>query len=126
MRRVRNVIASAVAVLAMTGMALASQSTAPHKASAKASTTKSTSLVAKGKLIKFDASSNALTVATSKGEQQFMLGPSARIHDGSKTVAPANLDALAGRDLSVKYTESNGHNTVESVSFSHAKTTKKS
>lgn len=126
MKRVRNAIASAVAVLAIGGVALASQGTAPHKASGKATAAKSTSLVATGKLVKFDASSNELTVSTSKGDEQFMLGPSARIHDGSKTVAPANLSGLAGRDLSVKYTEANGMKTVQSLTFSHGKQAKKS
>lgn len=125
MRTIRTAITSAVAVLAITGAALASQGTAPHKATGKSSTAKSTSLVAKGRLVKFDAASNELTVSTSKGEEQFTLGPSARIHDGSKSVAPANLGDLAGRELSVKYTESNGHKTVESLSFGHAKQTKK-
>jgi hypothetical protein len=54
-----------------------------------------------------------------------MLSPSARIHDGSKTVAPANLGGLAGRELSVKYTEANGQKTVQSLSFGHAKQAKK-
>lgn len=125
MRKVRDTLATAVAVLAMAGMALASQGTPPHKAAAKTSAAKSTSLVAKGKLIKFDASSNALTVSTSHGEEQFMLGPSARIHDGSKSVAAANLGTLTGKDVSIKYTEANGQKTVESVSVSHAKATKK-
>jgi hypothetical protein len=125
MRTIRNAIASAVAVLAITGVALANQGTAPHKATGKSSAAKTTSLIATGKLVKFDTASNELTVSTSKGEEQFMLSPSARIHDGSKTVAPANLGGLAGRELSVKYTEANGQKTVQSLSFGHAKQAKK-
>ena len=123
----------AVAALSLAGPALAAASnasppTVPSQAvaqpvntsSAKPAKSKSqqTTLVATGKIVQFDASDQALTISTSKGEQHFTLGPDARLHDSSHTISPDELGKLTGHKATVRYKESAGAKNVESVQVS--------
>ena len=106
MQRVIRPFAITIAALSLAGSAIAAQTKAPSSAAkaapatqqTSASTSKpaktkstSTSLVATGKIATFDAASQALTLTTSKGEQQFTVGPSARLQESSKTITAADL-----------------------------------
>ena len=86
MQRVIRPFAITLAALSLAGTAIAAQTKAPSSAAkaapatqqTSASTSKpaktkstSTSLVATGKISTFDAATQALTLTTSKGEQQF-------------------------------------------------------
>ena len=139
MQTVIRPLALAVAALSLAGSALAAssspsaklQSTAqPTSASDKPAKSKSqtpTTLVATGKIVQFDATGQALTLSTSKGEQHFTVGPSAHLQDSSHAITPDDLGKLAGHKATVRYKESAGEKTVESirVSSSAAKTSTK-
>ena len=77
--------------------------------------------------MQFDATGQALTIATSKGEQHFTVGPETRLHDSSHTISPDELGKMAGHKATVRYKESAGTKNVESiqVSSSTAKTSNK-
>ena len=76
---------------------------------------RATTLTASGKVVKFDAASNTLTVSTNQGEQQFMLNSTARITEGQKSVTASQLGTLTDRQVQVRYTESEGHKMASSV-----------
>ena len=78
--------------------------------------------------MQFDVTGQALTLATPKGEQQFMVGPAARLQNVWTIPAlPTDPDKLAGHKATVRYKESAGEKSVESirVSSSAAKTSTK-
>lgn len=122
----------AVAALSLAGPALAAQSKVAAPAAhsqamaqpVNASTTKpaktksQTTLVATGKIVQFDATGQALTISTSKGEQHFTLGPDARLRDSSHTITTDDLGKLTGHKATVRYKETAGTKNVESVQVS--------
>ena len=142
MQTVIRPLALAVAALSLAGSALAAQaqaptSKAPQPSSMQTSSASSakpakspaqaTTLVTTGKIVQFDATGQALTLSTAKGEQHFTVGPSARLRESSHTITPADLGKLAGHKATVRYKESAGEKSVESirVSSSGAKTSAK-
>jgi hypothetical protein len=123
----------AVAALSLAGPALAASSKAtspsmhaqaaaqPVNASAAApakSKAAKTTLVASGKIVRFDAAGQALTIQTSKGDQHFTLGPTARLRDSSHAISPDDLGKLTGHKATVRYKETAGAKNVESVQVS--------
>jgi hypothetical protein len=82
---------------------------------------KATSLVAKGTISAFDRSTNTLTITTSKGQEQFTLPATARIQEASRHLTVNDLDGLNGRTVNVRYRESGGQRTVQSVNVAAAK-----
>lgn len=125
-------VAIAVAALSIAGTALAAspavrstplQSTAAaqpvNATSTKPPKSKTpTTLVATGKIVQFDTAGQALTIATARGEQQFTLGPDARLRDSSHAISPDELGKLTGHKATVRYKESAGAKNVESVQVS--------
>lgn len=81
---------------------------------------RATTLLASGKIVKFDAGSRTLTVSTNQGEQQFMLNTTARITEGSKSIAASELGTLTDHPVQVRYTESDGHKMASSVQITAA------
>ena len=123
---------AASALAATSSPAAKPQSTTQPTSAAAAKPTKSksqtpTTLVATGKIVQFDPTGQALTLSTSKGEQHFTVGPSAHLQDSSRAITPDDLGKLAGHKATVRYKESAGEKSVESirVSASTAKTTTK-
>ncbi len=106
---------SALTVVALLGATvLAAQQKPAQRVSTK--TTAPTVLVATGKITAFDAATNTLTVATSHGDERFMLAsPWPRIQEGKKTLAVAKLADLSGHQAQVHYTESGGTRAVASI-----------
>ena len=143
MQTVIRPFAIAVAALSLAGSALAAQAQTPmpltrHQSSAQpvssaptkpanAKATATTTLVTTGKIVQFDLTGQALTLSTSKGEQHFTVGPTARLAESSHTITIADLGKLAGHKATVRYKESAGEKSVESirVSSSGAKTSSK-
>jgi hypothetical protein len=140
MQTVIRPLALAVAALSLAASALAASSSPPAKPQstaqptsasaakpAKAKSQTPTTLVATGKIVQFDATGQALTLATSKGEQHFTVGPSTHLQDSSHAITPDDLSKLAGHKATVRYKESAGEKSVESirVSSSAAKTSTK-
>ena len=111
MRMMFRTLATAAAVVAITGAVCAAQAKPAQKPAVKASKV----MTATGTVSKFDAATNTLTVTTSKGDEQFVLGSSAPlIADGKKIVA-SDLSTHAGNKVTVRYTESDGQKMAQSV-----------
>jgi hypothetical protein len=143
MQTVIRPLALAVAALSLAGSALAAQTKAPSPPTpqqssaqpanavstkpAKSKAPTATTLVATGKIVQFDATGQALTLSTSKGEQHFTVGPASRLRDSSHMITVADLGKLTGHKATVRYKESAGEKSVESirVSSSTAKTSTK-
>jgi hypothetical protein len=82
---------------------------------ALAQTQASTTLRVPGTIDKYEASTRTLFLSTSNGKVQFPLPPAARIRRGGQTIDAAQLEKLSGYRASVRYSESGGNKTVESV-----------
>jgi hypothetical protein len=75
----------------------------------------STTLRMRGTISKFDASTRILSLSTSKGLVQFSLGSTARIREAWQKIDALELEKLVGYRAVIRYSESNGTKTVESV-----------
>ena len=74
-----------------------------------------TTLSRTGTIDKYDASTRVLSLSTSNGTVQFPLAPVARIRRGGQTIEASDLAKLSGYRAAVRYSESGGNKTVESV-----------
>jgi uncharacterized protein YpmB len=108
-------IAALVAALGGVGYAQTTKSAKPAKTSAPAAPKAAS---ATGKIVSYDDASKTLTISTSKGEEKFVLGSSAKLNEGAKTITAANLSSLAGQQAKVHYTVSGTDKTAESVMVS--------
>jgi len=123
-----RVSAAFVAAIALSGAALAAQVPAPKAttATAKAPAAKSvkaakaTVITTTGTVSKFDAAGNTLTVTTPKGDVSFMVGSSASVMVGGKKGTAADLASHTGDKVSVRYTESGGEKSAQSVHVTSA------
>ena len=116
MRRAIAVITT-VGALAVGGSAYASQATgtsAPQKERKSAGQTAQVT----GTLTNFVSASNTLTLSTLNGDETFMIGSTAMLHQGRKIITTSDLANLAGHIVTVRYAESAGAKTVETVDIS--------
>ena len=120
MRRAMTIM-TAVVALAVGGTTLAAQATKAPAAASKAAKAAATS----GKITRFDAATNTLTITTTKGDETFTLASNSTLRQGSKTIAPSDLTSLMGQNAKVRYSEAGGRKTAESVMVSGAKTAAK-
>jgi hypothetical protein len=125
MTRVIRVLALSSSMLAVAGLAVAQGSMAPAKPAATApkkpvKTATATSMVATGKIAKFDAASNMLTVTTSTGDVTFMVGTTAKVQDGAKMLKAADLATDTGKSVTVRYSEKDGMKNASSVRLTAA------
>ena len=74
-----------------------------------------TTLRMDGTIDKYDASAGILSLSTSNGTVQVPLAPTARIRQGWHTIDSSKLEKLAGYRAAIRYSESGGTKTVESV-----------
>jgi hypothetical protein len=74
-----------------------------------------TTLSVRGTIDKYDRSTRTLVLSTPTGTVQFPVVATTRIRHGWHKVDLADLPALAGDRATVRYTESSGNKTVESV-----------
>ena len=74
-----------------------------------------TTLMETGTVARFDPTSAVLTVSTAHGEQRFAIDAKTRIREGWHKIDPKALAALVGRNVRVRYVESGGQTTVQSV-----------
>jgi hypothetical protein len=128
MRITSRTLIAMLATIVMAGSAYAAQSQ-PASKSAKAShptaSKPSPTLMASGKIVSFDSSSQMLVVSTKNGDQQFTLNSSARITDGKKKIGADTLGSLANHQVKVRYLQSGDQKTVESVDVGSADTSAK-
>jgi hypothetical protein len=103
----RMLAAVVVAIAALTGSSLFA---APAKPKVQ-------SIV--GTLQKVDG--QTLTLRTSKGTEMVTLAPSARILQGSKSMAAADLSGETGSRVKVRYMNANGQKQAQSVTVATAK-----
>ena len=83
--------------------------------SAQSTPPASTTLRMPGTIDKYDASTRVLLLSTSNGKVQFPLASAARIQRGGQTIDASELAKLSGYRAAVRYAESGGTKTVESV-----------
>jgi len=94
-----------------TGQADAGGSTSATQATLPAPTT----LSVRGTIEKYDESTRTLSLSTSNGTVQFVVGSTTRIRQGWRKVDASELQKLTGDRATVRYTEFGGHKSVESV-----------
>ena len=75
----------------------------------------STTVSVHGTIDQYDPSSRMLSLATSNGVMQVSVASAARIREGWRKVDALELQKLAGYQATVRYRESGGSKTVESV-----------
>jgi hypothetical protein len=118
MRKLVLALGVAAMIAALGGAAVAAQ-TSSVKAPTPALMSKgSKAMSATGKIVGFDDASKTLTLSTGKGEEKFVLGSSARLQEGAKTITTQSLSSLAGHQAKVRYTASGSEMTAESVMVS--------
>jgi hypothetical protein len=121
MRLMFRSLAAAAAIVALSGPAYAGQTTPAKTAAAKpAKAPKLTVITATGTVSKFDAASNMLTVTTAKGDATFVVDSTASIMANGKKVMASDLPSHVGHKVTVRYTESGGQKTAQSVRVSMA------
>jgi hypothetical protein len=128
MRLMFRSLAAVAAVVALSGAAFAGQTKPAKTAVAKpaanaavakpAKAPKSTVITTTGTLSKFDAASNTLTVTTPKGDSTFMVDSSASVTANGKKVMASDLASHVGHKVTVRYTETGGQKTAQSVRVS--------
>ena len=69
----------------------------------------------RGRIDQYDPSTRTLSLATDHGTIRLALPPSTRIRQGWHKVEAVDLLRLVGDQATVRYTESGGNRTVESV-----------
>lgn len=74
-----------------------------------------TTLRMDGTIDKFDASAAMLSLTTSNGTVRIPLASTARVRQGRHTIDASKLEKLAGYRATIRYSESGGKTTVESV-----------
>ena len=75
----------------------------------------STTLTMRGTIEKYEASTRILSLSTSSGAVRFPLASTARIRQGWHKIDASDLEKLSGYRAAVRYSESGGKKTVESV-----------
>jgi hypothetical protein len=114
MRTFRLTAVAAAVALALSMPAFAAQAK-PAAKPAKAAKTMTVS----GTLQKVEGQD--LTIQTTKGTEDVMLAPDAKIRRAGKTLTTSDLSGASGSRVTVRYKEDNGHKMAESVTLAPAK-----
>ena len=111
--------AAMLSVAALSGVAALAQKpppTEPLAASASAAPQpSSTTLMLRGTIEKYDASTRILSLSSSTGTVQFPVPSTARIRKGWHRLEAANLAKLTGFRAAVRYSQSGGEKVLESI-----------
>jgi hypothetical protein len=75
----------------------------------------STTLSLRGTIDSYDAATRRLSLSSPSGIVQFLVASTARVRQGSRTIDAPALGKLVGCRATVRYSESGGMKTVESV-----------
>jgi hypothetical protein len=109
------------ALAAAAVLVAASTYAAPPQATAKKTTTKSAATAKPkahsvvGTLDKYDSGANTIVVNTGKGSETLTLSSTSAVRMGAKTMSASDLSSHTGDRVKVRYAESNGERTVQSV-----------
>jgi hypothetical protein len=110
--RFAAVMLCAAAMLNARGLAEAPTTAGQTKSAAPPT---STTLMMRGTIEKYDASTRILSLSSPSGTVQFPVPPTVRIRKGWRRVDTASLAKLAGLRAAVRYTQSDGEKILESV-----------
>lgn len=88
---------------------------APAATGGTPATPPATTLRMRGTIAAYDAARGTLSLSTTTGPVQFPLASTVRIRRAGHSVAATELKTLSGYHAAVRYSESGGHKTVESV-----------
>jgi hypothetical protein len=75
----------------------------------------STTLRLRGTIEKYESATRILSVLTPSGTVKFPLAATSRIRQGWHQIDASLLEKLSGYRADIRYSESGGHKTVESV-----------
>jgi hypothetical protein len=75
----------------------------------------STTLTMRGTIEKYDPSTRTLSISTPNATVQFPLASTSRIRQGWHKIGASDLEKLSGYRAAVRYWESRGEKTVESI-----------
>jgi hypothetical protein len=75
----------------------------------------STSLRMRGTIERFEASNRVLSLSTGGGTVRFPVAPGARVRQGRRKIDTQALEGLTGYRAAVRYSESAGTKTAESI-----------
>jgi outer membrane lipoprotein-sorting protein len=115
LRTFRLIAVAVVAVFALSMPAFAGQAKPAAKPAAKAAK----AMTVSGTLQKVEGQD--LTIQTTKGTEDVMLAPDAKIRRSGKTLTTSDLSGASGSRVTVRYKEDNGHKMAESVTLAPAK-----
>ena len=118
-------LASAALLVAATTYAAPAQAAGSKPSSTKATSTKSSAPKAKshsavGTLDKYDSGSNTIVVNTGKGTETLTLTSTTSLRMGATTMTASDLTAHTGQRVKVRYTDTNGQLSAQSVQIEPA------
>ena len=102
-------------MLALALSSLSSLSSATSLDAVQSTAASSTTLRVRGTIEKYEVATRILSVSTTHGTLRFTLALSARIRQGWHAIDASLLQTLTGYRVDVRYSESGGQKTVESV-----------
>jgi hypothetical protein len=119
-----KMLACGLAVLALTATTFAQTGAAKNAKPATTMTRATPAASARGTLTAVDTAANSITLKNGKHEWTFTLASSAVIHEGSKNITLADLATHKGHEAKVRYSESGGTKTAQSVMVGSARASK--
>jgi len=102
-------------LLALVTLAGAPAAGVAHADDTKPAATSPTALRLRGIVRKYDAATRMLSLTTADGAVQMLVAPAARIRHGWNEIDAGELAKLAGYRAAVRYSESGGNKTAESI-----------
>jgi hypothetical protein len=125
--RTMKILAGGLAVLALSTGAFAQSgaASAPSTSARPAVTKPAPAASARGTLTAVDTAANSITLKSGKHEWTFALASNAVIHEGTKNITIADLASHKGHEAKVRYSETGGTKTAQSVMVAAAKTASK-
>ena len=119
MSALKTCAVAAAAVLMAAGAyaapAQATKATTTKSAAATTTASKPKAHSVVGTLDKYDSSANTIVVNTGKGTETLSLSSTSAVRMGAKTMTMSDLSSHTGDRVKVRYSESNGARTVQSV-----------
>jgi len=73
-----------------------------------------------GSVVKYESTTRTLTLSTASGRKSVVLSKTAQVRQGPRLMAPGELSTHIGSKVKVRYKESHGVLTAESVMVSTA------
>jgi hypothetical protein len=104
-----------VPLLALVTLASTPAGSVAHADDTRSTATAPTTLRLRGIVKKYDAATRMLSLTTADGAVQILVAPAVRIRHGWTEIDAGELAKLAGYRAAVRYSESGGNRTAESI-----------